>query len=84
MTSDGTTTLTRGAQLLDERIRNLGLSRKDAAEKIGVTRSNIHQWLTGSVVPSVGPAVKMEQWLAIPARAWTEPAEPEETPTDAA
>jgi transcriptional regulator with XRE-family HTH domain len=69
---------TRGAQLLDQRLRNLGLSRQDAAVRVGVTRQALHQWIATNRVPDVGPVVKMEEWLAIPARAWTEPPDPEE------
>lgn len=68
----------RGAQLLAERIGNLGIGRKEAAERLHISRQALHGWLEEGVLPGLAGANAAYHWLGIPQSAWGEPPEPKE------
>jgi transcriptional regulator with XRE-family HTH domain len=74
----------KGAKLLSERLRQLKLSQKEAADRIGVAQPTVCHWLDGSRKPTFRPRVDLEVTFAVPAESWDEPALEEQSPPDAA
>lgn len=50
-----------------------GLSANAAAKRLTVDRRTYVQWETGSGIPSLPLAARLEDVTGIPMRAWTEP-----------
>jgi transcriptional regulator with XRE-family HTH domain len=53
------------------------MSRADLAEKLGVSRQAVSDWVSGDSQPKPDLMAKIEDLLGIPMRSWTET--PDET-----
>jgi transcriptional regulator with XRE-family HTH domain len=60
------------------------VTQAELAEKLGVTQQAISSWVTGRTLPTPHRLAELERITGIPMRAWTEPAEDDESGTDAA
>jgi transcriptional regulator with XRE-family HTH domain len=62
---------------LDPRV----MSRADLAEKLGVSRQAVSDWVSGDSQPKPELMAKIEDLLGIPMRSWTETSDEADKPT---
>lgn len=71
---------TKGHALFTERCESLKLSVANVAQRLKLSRQAVHIWTSDWGLPSPSTMAQLEDWLGIPMRAWTEPAEQEKQP----
>lgn len=59
-----------GAELLRKRLRELGWTQAELAERIGATAGPVSRWLSGERDPSLEMACRIQQETGVPVEAW--------------